>query len=449
MRYYLTPVEKMFLPPPQQQTSKVLKRVLNKKDEILKLRLEQSAKVVAEVLKDRSIVNELTGQITKKLKITGNKESLTFRELFQESDGRKTQSIDAQNPKVFSIDANVANHFKTKYLTVLKNKSYEHAEKYEILEKPSDISTNVYDDGSTCFECMNLPPTAEIYFPYSENFLTNNYGVDPNLNYTITSHAIDNSDENEGVVWNSITQTWDYVLVDDNYAWLNPTYIITIDDGPTQDEINSNTLNGNPCEFLPELNASPTLTPTILNTSPVFWGRFRLTRQAEGLFDGPSEIVLLRPQTNPTYDANGEITTAGLVLTSQVNLPKIKRKKVKEMYRNLEISIPVGTTFIGNWLPAFQDLPLVIFEFDKGTNFSITVPNITIKKENNSYSAGGTFSMFIPSRKHAYVVEPIDRTFYFSNKNIANQIIQPGLIDGWRTWGLESSCITLVQNVTN
>ena len=56
-----------------------MKRVLNKKDEILKLRLEQSAKVVAEVLKDRSIVNELTGQITKKLKITGNKESLTFR----------------------------------------------------------------------------------------------------------------------------------------------------------------------------------------------------------------------------------------------------------------------------------------------------------------------------------------------------------------------------------
>ena len=111
-KYVYTP------PPPPQQTSKVLKRVLNKKDEILKLRLEQSAKVVAEVLKDRSIVNELTGQITKKLKITGNKESLTFRELFQESDGRKTQSIDAQNPKVFSIDANVANHFKTKYLTV-------------------------------------------------------------------------------------------------------------------------------------------------------------------------------------------------------------------------------------------------------------------------------------------------------------------------------------------
>jgi hypothetical protein len=264
-------VKKMFLPPPPVTIAKIEKRNLSSNDEILKLRLEQSAKVLAEVLKDKSIASELSGQVARKLKITGNNESLTFRELFQEAEGRKTQSSGLQNPKVFTMDAAVANHFKTKYLEVLKTKNYEHPEKYAVLEKVNDISSNVYNDGTTCFDCLiDLPPGTEIYFPYSENYLNPNLTVNPNLNYTVISHPINNDAVNEGVVWNSITQTWDYVLVDDNYAWDRPTFIITID----------------------EVSGENNYRPTPLESTPnntgrqVFVGQLMSTEQYGELFTG-------------------------------------------------------------------------------------------------------------------------------------------------------------------
>jgi hypothetical protein len=436
-----------------------LKRVLNKKDEILKLRLEQSAKVVAEVLKDRSIVNELTGQITKKLKITGNKESLTFRELFQESDGRKTQSIDAQNPKVFSIDANVANHFKTKYLTVLKNKSYEHAEKYEILEKPSDISTNVYDDGSSCFECMNLPPATEIYFPYSENFLSDNYGVDPNLTYTVSSHPIDNSDENEGVVWNSITQTWDYVLVDDNYAWLNPTYIITIDDGPSQTDIINSTLDGiladyRPAIFLDNTSSTPPLSTNsnLGTTNRVYFGKLHLEKFAEGLFDGGSEIVLIRPSITPTLNANGTLNTANVSIEQSIPLDKIRRREIRRMQNNPDRTVWVGGTFTNDWKSTNANLPLVIYEYDQGGSLDISLPSVKFKIEINGQDVEVTtpssFKYNITTKSNPYLVEDIPRSFYSTHKNIANPGINPGQYDTWRSWGFQATSVTLITENT-
>jgi hypothetical protein len=161
------------------EISKVVKRELTKEEQTLKLKLEKSAAIIAEVIKDKSILAELSGQLGKKLSITKNDEALTFKELFGQNNSKTIESINnTNNIKTFTMDANVSNHFKAKYLEIAYNKSYPNHEKFISLESRSNIKTEVYNDYTE--ELFNIDG-AEVYFPYSENFLQNNFQIDPNL----------------------------------------------------------------------------------------------------------------------------------------------------------------------------------------------------------------------------------------------------------------------------
>ncbi len=178
-------------------TSKPEKRVLSENEKVLKLKLEQSAMIIAEVIKDKSILKELNSQIAKKLTITKSEEALTFKELFSEPDNRKVESSGSASQKVFVMDASIANHFKTSYQKIAKNKTYQHPEKYDILEKVSGLKTQTVDP----IEDMLTIDGAELYFPYSENFT----GLD--YNPTITSHPIDENEGNDGYYWDEETSS--------------------------------------------------------------------------------------------------------------------------------------------------------------------------------------------------------------------------------------------------
>lgn len=419
----------------------VEKRTLTATEVALKKQLEQISYVVAEVLKDKTLKKEIDQQVAAKLKITTNSESLTFKELFgKPSSSDQTPLAANSGIKKFTIDPTFTKNFKNKYLEVLNSGKYKNADKYQT-KSTNENGLKVNDaDGSNEFQ--HVPDGGEIYFPYSENFLVNTYDINPNANFTISSHPIDNADENGGFAYDASSGLWNPVLVDDNYAWNNPTYIVTIDDGPTPENVAA--LGGN-WQFLP-IEGTPTPPPGMTNPtfSLVYWGKLHIARQAEGIFDGGSEIVLIRPSTAPQLDANGEFKTADVGIGSLVSMPKIKRKRIRQMYNNASDAILVGADFITDWKVAYQELPLVIYEFDKGTNFSISVP-VSFKLKKGNITVGGTFAATIPSRKTPYVASTIDRDAYFALKHVPNAYIDPGALDSWRQWGQQMSSITLIQ----
>lgn len=403
---------------------------------------------------------ELNGQIAKKLKITKNEESLTFKELFAEPNAQKVESLGSSNQKSFTMDATVAQHFKDRYLEIAKNKTYDHPEKYAVLEQQSSVKTNVPSELQPISDITTIDG-ADVYFPYSENFLTDNFQIDPSLDYTVSSNPIDNADENEGVVWNDFTQTWDYVLVDDNYAWDKPTFIITVDDGPTQQEITSKMINGIPTDFLPVIiedssdtnippldDQPPFINPTPIEGSRVYYGRLHLEKQAEGLFDGGSEIVLIQPSVSPSLDVNGNLNTANVSINQLISLPKIKRGFIRRSHDNHSKTVWVGGTFTNEWKPINTNLPMVIYEYDRGGSLDITLPTIKFTIPIGGIpvevSTPGTFKYSVPSRSNPYLVEDITRASYGQYRNIKNPGIDPGWYDGWRSWGFQATNVTLI-----
>ncbi len=100
---------------PTLEVSKILKKPLTDDEKLLKLKLEQTAMIIAEVIKDKSILNELKQQVGKKISITKNEESLTFKELFSKPEEIKTESNNSNTKKIFTMDASIATRFKERY----------------------------------------------------------------------------------------------------------------------------------------------------------------------------------------------------------------------------------------------------------------------------------------------------------------------------------------------
>ena len=422
----------------------VEKRILTAKEIALKQQLEQISNVVAEVFKDKILKKQVDQQIAAKLKITTNDEALTFKELFGKplaSDQTTTLAT-----KKFVIDPIFAQNFKNKYLEVLNSGNYRNADKYQTkIVNRNGLKTNVVDQEMIgAIDQIIGIDGGQLYFPYSENFLIDTYNVNPNAEFTISSHPVDNADENVGFAFDASSGSWNQVLVDDTYAWNTPTYIVTVDDGPTPENVAG---TGQNWDFLPVMSG-PTPSPAPGMTNPtfslVYWGKLHIERQAEGLFDGASEIILVRPAAAPQLDANGELKTVDMVIGSYVYPPKIKRKKIRYMRDHHEDAILVGGNFMSDWKVAYQEVPLVIYEFDKGTNFSVEVP-LSIKLYGGKITLGGKFAANIETRKTPYLIEPIDRDQYFAMKHVPDITIDPGALDTWRQWGIQSSSVTLIQ----
>lgn len=370
---------------------------MSESEKILKLKLEQSAKIIAEVIKDKSILAELNGQIAKKLKITKNEESLTFKELFAEPSAQKVESLGSSNQKFFTMDATVAQHFKDRYLEIAKNKTYDHPEKYAVLEQQSSVKTNVPSELQPISDITTIDG-AEVYFPYSENFLNPELKVDPNLNYTVTSNPIDNDAENEGVVWNDIKQTWDYVLVDDNYAWDKPTLIVNIDEVSTNNDYTS----------VADPNPSPNLSGR-----QVLIGQVMSTEQYGELFTGGPQIVfeIFKP---------GSLTTPYSVDNDYKQFKDgVQSQPVKLTRRNVRKRQWVNAYVIAhsNWVPEQEQIHIGLFEDDSQNWFANDVIKFEPKVKWKDLEVSG-FSFEVKPNGHDYIGEyDQDRTSFFALNN--------------------------------
>jgi hypothetical protein len=195
------------------------------------------------MISDLETRKKLNQFIFAKVQKTETDEELTFKEIFS----NKKLTLEGVSPD-FLID------FKNKFVkTILANRFRHHEEfksisltnENEILKYfglKNNYSTKLNSKGTSTLTAdlslqeLTIDPGFEIYFPYSENYLNQNYQQTPT--YAVTYNPLTNLDENEGEIFDYTTGTYKYVsLVDDDFAYGTPTYIITIEDGLTYDDM--------------------------------------------------------------------------------------------------------------------------------------------------------------------------------------------------------------------
>ena len=172
---------------------------LNDEQVELKSKMKQAALIVSDLVKDEQVMQEIQWATRYSLE-NGRDEDVTFSELFFEDAAYKQ----ALKGKVNNPSGTFKNAFQS--FSSNKQKAYN----FEI-----DVD----------LEEFLIQNNLKIYWPYSENW-TEDKAIVPTLSY----HPVINEDENEGFKPNDVqlktSQPYETVLVNDDYAYNNPTLLI-------------------------------------------------------------------------------------------------------------------------------------------------------------------------------------------------------------------------------
>jgi hypothetical protein len=376
----------------------LVKKELTDDDKILLNKFQLASYVISDMIADKTTRNELNKFILAKVKKTGSDESLSFEEIFS---GRTL--------KLEGVDPNFFDTFKDKFVKTLLAKKYRHHEEIainfqnenEILayfgQKKSSLTTLSSDNKKTNFVPSFgddfIDPGFEIYFPYSENFEGAIYPEYPN--YAVSYNPITNDEENNGEVFNYDTGEYLYDnLVNDDYAYTTPTYILTVDDGISYSDfanvnfsytdfsylINAPIYNINVYDY--DYNPYTISNPTISSTPPGgigvcvnrdLWvqnGRWTALHDGNGLFEGQIEFAVstLSGVTSLTIPTGTNNPVADMTV-EKFSYQPISRYSVKNMKKKTSSSVSLGFHFTP-WCPGDVDKMLVIYEYDRGSKSS-------------------------------------------------------------------------------
>ncbi len=207
-------------------------------------------------------------------------------------------------------------------------------------------------------------------------------------------------------------------------------------------------IDGVPFELIPNFGIQDDPTPPFINPTPihgsrVYFGRFHLEQQAEGFLDGASEITFVQPSATPSLNADGTLNTATFVANGY-RIGKLRRGYIRRMKDHHDKNTLVGGTFTSEWLPINSNLPMIIYEYDQGGNFEMTIPSLKFKILKVEVTTPSTIKYNIKSKSTPYVIESVSRAFYGLYRNTKNPAIDPGQYDNWRSWGIQSCNVTLV-----
>lgn len=377
-----------------------------KEQEIVLSRFKLATYVVSEIISEKSTREKLNQFILSKVKKTGNDEELTFKEIFS---GKKV-NLD-------NVSSDFLSDFRNKFIKVLLDKKFRHNDEFkgitfrdenEILKYFGISSNKVHELNSSTnsplvvnpyLEELTVDPGFEIYFPYSENY--ENYNYQQNPTYSVTYNPLTNKEENEGEIFDYVTGTYKYVtLVNDDFAYTTPTYIITIDDGLTYDDMAYNAAafvgsakykiqlsddDYNPVVF--ENSQTPLPQPfegssTCVNRElRVKDGRWTLIHNGYGLFEGKIEFaVALASGVSSVITPIGTDTSNPLLNlnTESWTYKALKRKTVKKMRDNKDEYVNFAFN-ISPWCPGDPDKMIFIYEYDRGakgaSEFSTVIAN--------------------------------------------------------------------------
>jgi len=327
----------------------VEKRTLNEKEVALKKQLEQTAQVVAEVLKDKDLRKGFNEIVRKKVLAT-NIESVTFKELF---------SAESTNPELKKyVSESFSKSFIASYRMVYDTKfGHLHTD-----NQNSNIKTNTHIDPNV----EDRDPSGDIYFPYSQNFNP----VDQSVQYTYTSYPVDNEAVNEGIVWDPNSGVWQEVLVDDQYAWANPTYIINITE---------TTVSGSTAAICTNCNPG--------NGQQVLIGEVMSTQQYGELFTGGPdfrfEIFLPGSLTAPFSIDNDykQFKDGRNTISAKLTRRNVRKHDWVSFYQIAH----------SNWIPEHDKIHLGLYEDDSHNFLAFSSikfePKVTYKKANQEITA--------------------------------------------------------------
>jgi hypothetical protein len=185
----------------------------------LRSKLEQTAKILTELVKDEKVVQELRIATSFSLD-QGRDEDVTFSELFYD-------------------DAQYKSSFKGKGMETIGSFRARFREFLQTRKK--SLEYDIDED----LENYLIQNHLKIYFPYSEN-----WEDEEQINPTISFHPIDNDDENVGYINSEGKSKSDMlnetVWVNDEYGFNNPTFLVVPCEPPIMRKRNIN--SSTPCE---------------------------------------------------------------------------------------------------------------------------------------------------------------------------------------------------------
>lgn len=461
------------------------KKVLSPKEEQLKLELKQFAAAFGEALKDKALHKSFNLEINRKLEKTGFDEAISLNEIYGVNNLKSGLISSSFASQLKAKLQNVALAGEMKSLLILDVNSSSVSSSGKVMSATNTVVNKLALANTDELPIAGALPV-EVYYPYSENF-----PAEPGLIYTVTSNPLDGSEENVGARWNSLTNEWEEVMVNDAYTQANPTYIITVDDGyqSIKDLINDLGENAAPKEVILNDIAYQLVEPGVLPMS-VFPGEQQLPNEVVGnltfrrkswlnttmsppppdpnqsqvttlfvkdvrctevpsIFEGKTEFAFAVPSAQDgmtLVDGNPSINSAKILTYA---MKQIKRKKVRDMYYDLSKYESVGWT-ITNWKSGDAQMSFIIYELDRPFLGSADKAKTFVDAlvDVSGIFTGGKFNKLVdgPVRKMLQAALPgakaavkhsyyLDRDEVYNNQFAPNNAMNPSLLNGLRPYG--------------
>jgi hypothetical protein len=273
----------------------------------LKSKMKQATLLITELAKNEQVVKEIQYAVAHSIQ-EGRDEDVTFSELFFE---------DAQYKVALkSIDESIMGSFKNEFRQL-------------VTAKLKTQSENIDEDLENYLIQNNL----KLYWPYSENW-ENVEGVLPTLSY----HPLINEDENEGFLPSDsktkTTQPYETVLMNDEYAFNNPSLLIVPCEIPQlKVVVNSAQLCGGPGGGGTDPGEDNNGEEIAYKTNI---GYAKLTEQKDGLFAGGSEIYWISSSALFTSLSDTVPTLTPIKKKYSFRRPDIRHKRWKKLEMQLD-----------------------------------------------------------------------------------------------------------------
>ena len=314
-----------------------------------------------------------------------------------------------------------------------------------------------------------------IYYPYSEN-----WSPEMKINYAVTHHPLVTEQWNYGALYNQQGGYVNTVYVDDDYAFGNPTYIVTYDDGLQQSDFESGNLpfeaknyavsvsdrNYNPVTYRNQVQSIPfPQNPNCRKELRIRDGRWTLLRESFGIFEGGIEFAAAMTIDVSQVNIPGQPNSPTILVRRDAHgwgYVGVRRNAIREMKKDEKKFVHLGI-YISYWCEGDPDKMLFIYEYDRPNLFStnslqwskavaaaanlISDPN---QRERVAAFANQGIQPLVQALLNGTTQSSIVHySLLGANAVIANQRIptsgiRPSLINGHRPYGSSNACVTLV-----
>lgn len=352
--------------------------------------LEKVTEIVKEVYKNKEAIKEVNAAIVAKIY---SDQSILLKDLIYPNEGLLNAS---KSFKDLTTKLNVKQGtFSNEFWTLVSKKNDSDFSNFLVGIKPSNlealnqkhtqnIKTNVYDP-----EQIGNDGEVTLYYPYSEQFINqlNNSG-----NYSPSTSLITaTADADEGYGWapvfdNNGNMGYTQVVINDDYAYANPTLIIGI--------------NGvEPIDYsIPEILTFPPGPPIQLpgltrEIKQVYVGDVKVNgHQYDRLISisgngGGSEIRFTRAD-GYLKQVDGQVQAADIFIID--GNPSISRWHI-----NHKAWVDFTATWDGDWEPANLEQNLAIYEDDNTNTSSLTLAlntTVSVGSQKQTGTVGGTLN---------------------------------------------------------